>query len=189
VAAADGEYTIRLWNVTGNGERLDLEQGAGDLDWSPDGAYLLTGSSRGTMIYHITRSPLKSVAQMPFSGLENKLFDPAIWSPDGTRIATASENQHAIIIYDKNGIVSVCSGPDATYPIHAFTWSPDGKYLAGVYGNEVLIWTVSGGKILYRYRGHDNDIDTVVWSPRGNMLASSDVSGQIQVWQAETASS
>lgn len=107
------------------------------------------------------------------------------WSPDGTRIASAT-SVYGVNIWDVFAERITCTfGPRSATIKNSVAWSPDGKYLA-IGGNDktVHIYNVSLQKEAFTYSGHAGFVMSVAWSPDGTRIASAGVDRSIQVWQA-----
>lgn len=106
------------------------------------------------------------------------------WSPDKTRIASASDS----IVYIWNAATGqtllVYHGtPGVT--VMSVAWSPNGEFIAsGGTDNVVQVWEATTGQIKRTYTGHTGAIGSVAWSPDGKYLASGSEDNTIQVWQA-----
>ncbi len=107
------------------------------------------------------------------------------WSPDGTRIASGSDDKTVQVWDAANG------GHSFAYSGHASTvltvaWSPDGRLIASAgQDGTVQVWDVSTGRNVFTYRGHTgNAVTAVAWSPDGKRIASASADGTVQVWDA-----
>lgn len=125
------------------------------------------------------------------------------WSPDGTLIAAAGENEHfehSISVWDpargrELGSVRIPS----TLQVRTITWSPDGSQLAfaGVEGSRpsrhgdpsaVWIWhDWQGRSELARLPGHDAAIRQLAFRPDGLQLASVSNDGSLRLWDPQRA--
>jgi WD40 repeat protein len=127
------------------------------------------------------------------------------WSPDGTRIASGSNDGtvqvwnsstgKTLLIYqfnDPNALPNIpsnyCSqGGLYTAGVTSLAWSPDGGRIAS--GNEpgtVLIWDSITGKTLLTYRGHSDGVTSIAWSPDKGRIASGSCDKTVQVWDSIT---
>jgi WD40 repeat protein len=53
-------------------------------------------------------------------------------------------------------------------------------------GQEVLLWNVAGGDLVHRLAGHQFDVFCLSFSRTGNLLATADIGGAVQVWNVQT---
>jgi WD40 repeat protein len=110
------------------------------------------------------------------------------WSPDGTRIASAS-NDRTVQVWD-----SRTGKPLLTYRMHqdqvlAVSWSPDGRRIVSASKDGTAqVWDASSGQKLLTYTTHRGQVYTAAWSPRGGMIASGgDIADQtVQIWNDMT---
>lgn len=109
------------------------------------------------------------------------------WSPDGTRIASASRDTR-VHIWN-------AAKPDPTHAliyrghtdrVNAVAWSPNGRLIASAGDDKtVRIWspdTPNKMEDIRIYRGHTNRINTLTWSPDGTRIASAGDDQTIWVW-------
>jgi len=128
-----------------------------------------------------------STSYIPGSTSTNnfQLHVTVAWSPDGKRLAIASDTT-GVKLWDVSGkkLLRTYSGSGGTFG-EGLTWSPDGRYIAASEGSVVRIWDTTSGQTLFSYRGHQQDtIRGLSWSSRGNAIASSSLDS-IRVWQPE----
>jgi len=107
----------------------------------------------------------------------NGAFITVAWSPDGSRIATASEDETATIWDARNGApLHPLIGHNL--PVGSVAWSPNGRHIATI--SEVdtgitdhpRIWDAQNGTLLHTLAGHTGDVLSVDWSPDGNRIAT-----------------
>ena len=162
--------------------------------FSPDGRTLISGNTNGTVWVwnmHI--------------GEHIQIFNTADWvlcvafSPDGKTIASGGGHVEGqgegieLLEFKTGGQLKSFGGPYTTLSI---SFSPDGKMLASSgdeWNNNIRLWDVSTGelhKTLTKRTAFEDfegsDVNSVVFSPDGNLLASGSVNGTIRLWNVHT---
>ncbi len=112
------------------------------------------------------------------------------WSPDGSAVASASDDNTLHIWYAVDG-QQLYSMTQHSPLVKMFAWSPDGHFIVdGIHdqGDEhvVQVWDRKNGHTVLSYLGHRNKIRAVAWSPNGKYVVSSSEDGTVQVWEAQT---
>jgi WD40 repeat protein len=203
-AAADG--MVKVWDPS-TGREVHTLKGAGKdvrrVCFSSDGMRLAgagnDGGVTGTVqIWDVSSG--RAVLRLKFDGFVRSLC----YSPDGTRIAIASDGfvqngavlPGEILVWDArtgqklfalrsphNGFSSVCFSPDS---MHIATSSnghfDQGKFVAG----EVQTWDARTGEKLLSFLGHTGGAMRVWYSPDGKYLASAGGDSMAMVWNAST---
>lgn len=143
---------------------------------TPQGTHIPARVPQGTVfvVYHGHVLPVYSVA----------------WSPDGTRIASGSQDGTVHVWDARTGKRSFrYLGHHAS--VNAVAWSPDGGRIASASSDlTVHVWdagqTGDGSSRLAIFKGHTGNLRTLAWSPNGTRIASGADDKTIQVWQSST---
>src|SRR5262249_19170531 len=127
------------------------------------------------------------------------------FSPDGTRIITASENKTARVCDARTGkvllelkghttpVISMAFSRDGTRIVTGGNSQPrvlGGGRITGVQGQgEVKVWDARTGKELFELKRHTGDVSSVAFSPDGTRIVTSGadfgVPGEMKVWDAQ----
>jgi WD40 repeat protein len=123
--------------------------------------------------------------QITLKGHSRDLMMVAI-SPDGNRLATASEDKSAKVWDAKTGNEILTLRGHTDFVI-AVAWSPDGKRLATSSTDKTArIWDAETGKELFTLTAHTAYVYRAVWSPDGKRLATPSADKTARIWDAET---
>ncbi len=136
-------------------------------------------------------SPPQGTTLYTYRGHVRKIRDLA-WSPNGKRIASASDDYTAQVWDASTGNNPIIYRGHSSF-VEGVAWSPDGKRIAsGSADATVQIWEPSTGNLIYTYRGHSLWVNRISWSPDGKYIVSGEQSGsagsivQVRVWEAAT---
>lgn len=108
------------------------------------------------------------------------------WSPDGTRIATASRDGTARIFDTASGHCErVLSGHGAM--VEMVSWSPDSTRIATASRDHtVRVWDAATGERVRVLTGATDVVRGVAWSPDGQLIAGASRDLVVRVWDATT---
>ena len=175
--------------------------------WSPNGAYIGSGSSDGSIqVWDATSG--HNIHTVRFeSWSRTKVVDVA-WSSDGKYIAAATDSGSVLIwmvkttkrpnslthLFTKqNSYLIDCFQYNHKPRVDALAWSPSGVYLASVGSepkNSLQIWNcIAQQHVLFTADYFDiiyPDISTamndVAWSPSGTRIATASYGGTVDIW-------
>lgn len=152
------------------------------VSWSPHGKYVALGSSTSVIEVSVVPSQQVIATWTEHGGLLQTLA----WSPDSTRIATASSSLITIWKATTGQKLLEYSNHHAT--VYSLSWSPDGARIASAAGDgTVQIWDAVSGATQMIYSKHQGGyIRAVAWSPEQNMIASGGNDQTTHVWDARS---
>jgi hypothetical protein len=108
------------------------------------------------------------------------------FSPDGKRLASASEN--AVILWDVDSRKRLFALEQHEDAVQAIAFSPDGKLLASASDDKtVILWDVNNGKPLAKLERHTDKVYGVAFSPDGKRLASASVDHTVILWDVDSS--
>jgi WD40 repeat protein len=117
----------------------------------------------------------------------------AVWqarfSPDGTRIASASLDQ-TVKLWD--GFTGKLQGNLTGHRgwVRVCRFSPDGNRLvSGSRDRTVKLWDPESGAEVNTLKGHRDEVNRLVFCAGGTRIASGSLDGTVRLWDAETGAS
>ena len=183
IATASIDKTAYVWDATTGEVSFAVSDTAPirSLAFSPDGQSLALTSDARVNVWDLTDGQIAFI----LDGHSTTVNDVA-FSPDGTRMATASEDTTARIWETGSGKdLLILSGQASSMTNVAF--SPDGTLVATAsFDGLVKVWDTfavsSGEQELFTLAGHASEVSDLVFSPDGQRLATTSIDGTIKVW-------
>lgn len=185
IATSTGEG-VKVWEAASGRLLYMLETAGGtqSVRWSPDGLKLLASGSVGPAAWQIIGARPVGLAQF-----EGRASSPALWSPDGSKIAVGYRDG-SLKVWNAQTGASVFSGQAPWGLIVELAWSPDSNFLAGYvrhlggeeFLNWILVWNLDETGEPAVLKAHEAAVFHLAWSPKGNILASGAHDGQVLLW-------
>jgi eukaryotic-like serine/threonine-protein kinase len=145
---------------------------------------------RGFEWYYLDR--LTRSAGQTLTGHKRAILSVA-YSPDGRRLASASDDQ-TVKIWDVTTGLAIHTLVVNQY-VHAVAFHPGGARLAsagaGPKGGAwtVTLWDVGTGQVIRTFpQGHAKTIHQLAYSPDGKILASTSRDGTVKLWDSDAGS-
>ncbi len=172
--AAKLDYALRLFT----GHTGPLRK----IAYSPDGKYLLTGSTDETARLWDAATG-REVRQ--FIGHTNTVWGVA-FSPDGKHILTGSFDK-TVRLWDAATGKELRQFIGHTDAVSSATFSPDGKYiLTGSADKTARLWDAATGQELRQFIGHTDIVWTAAFSPDGKYILTGSADKTARLWDAAT---
>ena len=104
------------------------------------------------------------------------------WNPDGTLLATTSDDGTCIIWRPEIEEKRIHTLTGHTAAVTKMAWNPDGTLLATTgWDGTCIIWNPHTGEKITTITGHTRAVTGVAWHPDGDLIATADASGLIRI--------
>ncbi|HEX7303955.1 helix-turn-helix domain-containing protein [Lentzea sp.] len=192
-ATATGNRTT-VWNTADRSIRAvlnDSEMFTNAIAFSPDGRTLAAATQpfpccpAGASGNTLTLWNLTTGTPTRLTGHTGQVLD-VVFSPDGSRVATASVDR-TVIIWDTASGAQLRTLAHHRNVVNGLAFSPDGRLLAtGSHDFSLKLWDLATGEVLATFTGHTGWIRCVRFSPDGRVLATAGHDQKVLLWDVAT---
>ncbi len=191
LAAATGGGSSTIFRDVATGGRITevpADRSAWGLQFSRDGRYMATGSSKGTVrLSSVPAAQLESFETELLIDLDANATELS-FSPDSTRLAVAfSNNETHIWNLTRNNALELSLSPDVGGYTAVFSESGQMLVVGDTNGTLRLV-SVPSGEVIRSIEAHTNNVDCVALSPDGSLIASASADGTVALWDVQTGS-
>jgi WD40 repeat protein/serine/threonine protein kinase len=182
LASGGWDRTVKIWDVATGEERgrLAVPDPVFCLAVSPDGRRLLTGHNPAVRLWDVATG----AAAGTLAG-HGSTVTALVFSPDGTRLASASWDR-TLKVWDAATGRELATLRGHTNAVLGAAWSPDGTRLASAADDHtVKVWDVDSGQAVLTLAGHEHNVTSVAFHPGGRCLASGSLDGTVRLWEAD----
>jgi uncharacterized caspase-like protein len=109
----------------------------------------------------------------------------AVFSPDGSRLATAKKGDGTAEIWDTaaGGLLTTLKDGDGG-EISSIAFSPDGRRILTAQHRTAKLWDVSSGRRLTVLTGHSDTVMSAAFSPDGSRVLTASLDNTAKQWDA-----
>ncbi|HET9921170.1 MAG TPA: serine/threonine-protein kinase, partial [Ktedonobacteraceae bacterium] len=190
IASSSLDETIQVWNAATGRTLLTHRSNAlkgQALTCSPSGQFIASTTGLLCEVIQVWNAATgENSTQFTPTTNHTETINALAWSPDGTKIASASEDKTVQIWHIHNGS-SHLTYRGHTMGVKAVAWSRDNKRLASASEDKtVQVWNADTGRNQIVYYGHRDKVNTLCWSPDGSKIASASDDGTVHVWDTSS---
>ena len=181
-----GGWEARVWDAsTGHEVAFFTSIGmVGGVAWTAEGL-LATSDEHGYYLWDVNTR--QQTLQLP-TGDREWILQQIIANPDGTQLVAFDYSKAQIFDATSGELMLRVDGDE--HDIHALTFTPDGRSLAGGTDNgEIQIWDAANGELTQTIMPHTSSVLALDFSPDGTILASTTWDEGLTLWDmdADTA--
>ncbi len=194
LASSLTDGTVKVWEAQTGQERLTLKghHPVGiSVCFSPDGSRLASAADGYDEQKRLTHGEVKvwdaraGRELLTFKGHTGRVWC-VCFSPDGQRLATAS-NDRTARVWDARTGQELLALQGHTAQVNDVCFSPDGQCLATASNDQTApVWDARSGQELLALKGHTVWVTSVCFSPDGRRLATASWDGTARVWDVQT---
>ena len=193
IATSSRDKTVREWDAATGQQLRVLEGHTSPITYSPDSAILATGYEDNFLKLLDTKTGqvIRSL------DVHARRLRSVVFSPDGTRIVTASddaiarsptESGVARVWNTKTGEqLHVLDGVITNmFSTQTLAFSPDGQYILTVCrDNMAKVWKTATAQEFLVLKGHTSPLTSVAFSPDGQRVITGSFDKSAKLWELE----
>jgi WD domain, G-beta repeat/Anaphase-promoting complex subunit 4 WD40 domain len=184
-ADGDGYYDgvpqeLRVVGVDDGSEVASLEigDGAGDYEWSPDGSLLAVATSEAVEVWRVRDGRLLETIED--RGISTGTVGVLDWGSAGRVLAVQVVPNYVKLWDIGTGKLLTILGPGPRQ-VESVSFSPDGRLIA-MGGDSLELWDADRGTRVHELNGHVY-VSSLAFSPDGDLLATGGTTGEIRLWR------
>lgn len=156
--------------------------GVYSLQFSPDGATLLSGGKDGNVSYwYFSTGELLNLVSDSVGPVYGISFSPKDQALAVTGWHPTSANADLEILNSRTG--QIIRRFDEPGQVICVAYSPDGATLATAGTDQLVsLWDIATGRLRAKFTGHTGVVWSLAWSPDGQRLATAGWDGTVRVW-------
>lgn len=163
---------------TGKGLTIETGNAQPSIDFSPDDKWLVTGSGGKAALWDLSNGKKVREFETDAEGGITPRF-----SPDGNILAVGNRNSDPRLFDVATGKLLHVLPKRMTQEIR---FNRAGTILATTYVDGSLgLWDVASGKLLREAKSGGEELYSVDWSPKGDLLVTSGRNAKIIIWDAK----
>ncbi|MCF7975157.1 MAG: protein kinase [Phycisphaerae bacterium] len=183
IVSSSLDGTIRIWNAMDDPGVLILpyDKVVTAMGFSPNNRWLAVGYwPTDVKIWDAVDRKLVQTLSSHGVGILSVVF-----SPDGTRIATSSEDG-AIKIWDTLSGSILLNVSENSDSIHLVLYMDNQRLVGGGSDGTIRVWDAKTGQLALTMPGHSKKINDIAVSPDGRIVGSIYEDGTIALWDSAT---
>jgi eukaryotic-like serine/threonine-protein kinase len=194
IVTGSSDNTAKIWDAKSGAEVLTLKGHTLRVDsasFSPDGSRVVTASwDQTARVWDAKIGAELLVTIRNWSGLNTlkghkSAVTSASFSPDGSRVVTASWDQTAKIWDAKSG-AELLTLKGHTDRVESASFSPDGsRIVTGSYDKTAKVWNAKSDAELRTLKGHTEPVTSASFSPDGSRIVTGSLDKTAKIWDAK----